>query len=260
MSGDGSELAPSFHVIPQSYGDSLPTASSFLQPGQPCSFNHTSQDYTNHSPYVSSQLNSLAAAHHLDSVYTDPAHQMLMHTNPHFMEQIHANQPLSLPQTIGQLQSIKQEPGLIPGGPPFIKGEPGLIPPAFQESGVIPIGPPIRGPLFINQEPEIISDGLPFIKQEPGLIQRVSRELPLERSSENYSEDYCRNGAFMKTEQGVCKSEAEVDACYYKPVKQEPTHAGVEFGAAFPSQPLDFNFMADIEDIIPSCGEWRELP
>lgn len=265
MSGDGNELASSYHSIPQSYGGSLPAGSGFpeiLQPGLPMP--HPCIDnYTNHSApalYVSSQLNSLADGH-LNSYTTNPLqpiHQVLMHTNPHFMEQIHSNQPASLTQTTRQLHSVRQQ---LPGGPPLIKQEPGL------NSG-LPGGLP-----FIKQEPGLIlglgpQELIPgFIKQEPGLMGQASKEFSLEEPRyvhrefpfiEGRPEAFCRNGALVKQEQRVtCKQEAGLGEVQYKSVKQEVVGGGVEFGAAFPSQPLDFNFMADIEDIIqPSnCGE-----
>lgn len=268
MSRDGNELASNYHMIPQSYGCSLPTASGFseiLHPGpglpmtHPCIVNHNSQGYTNHSapaPYVSSHLNSLADAAHLNSVYTAGLHptQMLMHTNPHF---IHINQPPSLTR---QPQSIKQEPdfieqerGVVPGGPPFIKQEPGFVPTFIKQEPDLPPG----GHPFIKQEPGLV---YPFIKQEPGLNGGVSKEFSLEHSRyvsspfpflEKKPVVFCGNGTVNQEE----RDEPQVGlgkvntACRYKSVKQEGT--GEEF-AAFPSQPLHLNFMADIEDIIPS--------
>lgn len=269
MSGDGSELAPNYHMIPQSYGGSLPDYPEILPPGlTPC--NHNSQGYTNHSapaPYVSSQLTSLAAPAHLNSIYTagvHPAPQMLVHPDPHF---IHTNQPSSLTQITRQPQSIKQEtgglpcfleqdPGLIPSQgppfikqqPPFIKEEPGLFAPStfikqepdLQRGGHLPPGgnlPHGEHP-FIKEEPGLPHDGHMFIKQEPGLVGGMTKQFSLEGSS-----------SFLEKKPGIY--------CGNSAMNQEMGAPGEVF-PAFPSQPLYLNFMADIEDIVqPSNGgEW----
>jgi hypothetical protein len=106
-------------------------------------------------------------------------------------------------------------------------------------------------------EPGLIPEGRSFIKQEPGLTTGVSR---LEDSRYSSSGDfpflegkpggYCGNGAVKQERMALPVS--EVGGCQYKSVKQEG-----EVFAAFPSQPLDLNFMSDIEDIVqPSnCGK-----
>ena len=144
MSGESGNDLTKYSVL---YDGSIPTHSGFPQIMQTAAslpvlhpFDHNSPDYTNHStptPYVSSYLTSVPAAH-FNSVPSatygnfHPAHHQGGPCNAHFMDRIPVNQLTSTHTS--ELHAIKQEepslikqhPGLVHGGLPFVKQELGV--------------------------------------------------------------------------------------------------------------------------------------
>lgn len=142
----------------------------------------------------------------------------------------------SKPPFNSEIPSIKQEPGVHLAKPIFIKQEPGSC--TDEQSPLIKhnsYSHAARFP-FIKKEPDMcntpiepqscmLSEGMNCMKQEPGL-----------RSTEEVTTEHCRKGAhFIKNE------------------------SALDCGVSFPSQPINLNFMSDIEDIVQPTysGEWR---
>lgn len=101
-------------------------------------------------------------------------------------------------------------------------------------------------PQYLGQA-QVARDSHTFVfKQEPGL-EGTSPLRTLDIGSPLIKRE---PGLLIKQECGVLEN----TLCYeqeglHQECKQE-MGAPLDFGAAFPSQPLDFNFMADIEDIV----------
>ena len=243
----------------------LLTHPSYLQP-QPYLSASGEQLVTNHfNPH--NQLAPVMGNHRQWTAHPPticpPQHPL---TNNYFSAPLVTSPLLNQPATYSNPFQIKQEPGVdgqfVPpftnngalpatslymkqGTSPYVSHEPGTNPYIKQEPGTGPYikQEPGTGP-YIKQEPGteppfITSESIPFIKQEPGAGDSFQPRTPIKQ--ESYVE--------------------------FPPMKQElshmfPSHSALQRHhslpaplltaneVSFPSQPLNLNFMADIEDIV----------
>lgn len=214
----------------------------------PCGGNHISHFIPasaigSYHPQFNPQFNPPLGHYHPNSV---PTHFNSSYARDHVSAQFHHPHHQMHPAT-GQLSTsgqtfIKQEPdqqySLIKQecGVPFIKQEPGVIPSwdtSFNHTG--------GGDLHVESEPQdtVIA---PIIKQE------LAGDL-----SES---GHFAAGSFIKQEpRGSYSLIGQNSLCAYGDYQQQGSEACT--GVSFPTQPLNLNFMADIEDIVPSATPGR---
>jgi len=213
---------------------------------------------TTHSSGHTAGFSGVSLIHHDHSGTQNAAPHLMQYPNRnHFMNRFHIKDVPLVSQPLEGLPAfdsvfVKQEPGhiprehgLAPGEIPFIKREPEAMPlgSPFDQ----PLETISRQPCYIKREPGTgmyNSNDVPFIKQEPGTVPFSGH-------------DAHRALTFIKQEPGCGNS-------IRPPIKLEPgiqndclaevpcsssTSEG-DFAVSFPSQPLNLNFMEDIEDIV----------
>lgn len=273
-------LPPVFGHPPHPYGLNhdchfIPSPASSLGSCHP-QFNTSLGQY--HQDSVPIHFNSSYATDHVSAQFLPPQYpQHQIPSHQHQLHSPHLQHPATQQLSNSNPTFIKQE---CQDGLPFIKQEPGVNSweasfdhigghlPSFSHAGMdmppftcargdvssfthagetlpssnhIGASSHLEGSLPVKSEPQD-SVLMPTIKQEPG-VAVTSSHIPV--------------ASLVKQEPGSSahSSNSETALCAYSSQLQ-PKNEGCT-GVSFPSQPLNLNFMADIEDIVPPTTPGR---